>query len=218
MAIVDIQLPDVFEEAFEMAGQSFSGGYHIRRARRALTLLMDEWGNRGLNLWTIEQNTVACVASTATYALPTDTIDTIEAVIRSTDGLTDYSIRRVAVGEYARFAKKQQTGRPTVYYVERILAPQVTLWPVPDDTYTLVHWDLTRMGSVSSGLGTDTGVPSRFRPAMTAGLAVRLARIGQRHDLLVDLIPEYEKQMTMASEEDRDRANYHIIPGIGRVT
>jgi len=217
MAVVDIQLPDVFEEAFEMAGQSFSAGYDIRRARRALTLLMDEWGNRGLNLWTVEENTIPCVSGTATYALPTDTIDVIEHVIRTTDGLTDYAIRRIAVGEYARITKKQQTGRPTTIYVERTTAPQVTLWPVPDDVYSLVHWDLTRSQSIASGLAGDTNAPSRFRPAMTAGLAVRIARVSQRHDLIPDLSAEYEKQLRIAQDEDRDRASYWIKPGVARL-
>ena len=100
MAVIDLSLADVFEDAFEAAGSSFESGYDLKRGRRALTLLMAEWENRGLNLWTVEERTISCVSGTDTYVLPTDTIDLIEHQIRSTDGLTDYTIRRIAVGEY----------------------------------------------------------------------------------------------------------------------
>ena len=43
MAVVDLALGDIFEEAFEMAGESYHTGYDIRIARRALNFLMDEW-------------------------------------------------------------------------------------------------------------------------------------------------------------------------------
>ena len=212
MAVQDLLLPDIFEEAFEMAGQSFSGGYDVRRARRALSLLMDEWGNRGLNLWTIEEKTISLVVGTDTYTLPTDTIDLIEHVIRTTDGLTDFNIRRIGIGQYARLAKKQQQSRPTIIYVERLKAPQVTLWPIPDRAYTLVYWCLTRLESIATGIAGSPDAPSRFRPALTAGIALRLARVGQRHDLVPDLALEYEKQFKLAADEDRDRSAYHITP------
>jgi len=126
--------------------------------------------------------------------------------------VTDYNIRRIGVGQYARLAKKQQQSRPTTIYVERIAAPQVTLWPVPDLAYTLVYWCLTRLESIATGIAGSPDAPSRFRPALTSGVALRLARVGQRHDLVPDLTVEYERQFRLAAEEDRDRASYHITP------
>lgn len=217
MAVVDLDLYDVFEEAFEMAGEAYHTGYDIRVARRAMTFLMDEWGNRGLNLWTIDSGTIACVADTRTYLLPTDTVDLIDHVLRSTDGLTDYTLRRIAVGEYSQYSSKSQSSRPTSIYIERLLAPQVTLWPVPDAAYTLVYWRLTRISSISSGSSGDTGIPSRFRPALCAGIAKRVAFVRQKRDLIPMLSQEYEGQMTMAMEEDRDRASYNIKPYVARL-
>ena len=217
MPVVDLTYPDIFEEAFEMAGVDFRDGYDVRIARRSLSLLTQEWANRGLNLWTIESGTQALTAGTATYTLPTDTIDLIDHVIRSTDGNTDYPIRRIAVGEYSQLSKKNQSSRPTTIYVERLVTPQVTLWPNPDKAYTLVYWRLARMESISSGITGSPDMPGRFHPALVAGLAVRIARIKRQFDMIPMLEAEYEKQFGLAYNEDRDRASYYIKPRIARV-
>ena len=50
----NLDLGDLIEEAFERAGLELRTGYEYRTARRSLDLMMLEWQNRGLNLWTIE--------------------------------------------------------------------------------------------------------------------------------------------------------------------
>ena len=52
-----LDLSDIFEEAFERAGSELRSGYDYRTARRSLDLLMLEWQNRGLNLWTVRDAT-----------------------------------------------------------------------------------------------------------------------------------------------------------------
>ena len=212
MAVVDLSLSDIFEDAFEQAGTMMSGGYDLKTARRSLTILLNEWSNRGLNLWTVEEGTIACVASTGTYTLPVDTIDIIDHSIRSLDGLTDYTIRRMAVGEWSQLSKKSQTGRPTSIFVERLTAPQLHLWPVPDEAYTLVYWRMRRMESISSGIAGDPDLPSRFVPALIAGLALRIARAKQNYAAMPELKLEYEQQFMLAAGEDRDRSAYRLRP------
>ena len=86
MAVVTPDMPEIFEEAFERAGLEMRTGYDLKTARRSLNLLTLEWQNRGLNLFTIEAGTLAVTAGTATYTLPTDTIDIIEHQIRTGTG------------------------------------------------------------------------------------------------------------------------------------
>jgi len=66
----DLQLSDLFEEAYERAGSELRSGYDFRTARRSFNLLTSEWANRGINLWTVESGSIALVAGTATYNLP----------------------------------------------------------------------------------------------------------------------------------------------------
>ena len=88
MAVVTPDLPEIFEEAFERAGLDMKTGYDLKTARRSLNLLTLEWQNRGLNLWTIDAGTQALTAGTATYTMPTDTIDLIEHQNGTLDGAT----------------------------------------------------------------------------------------------------------------------------------
>ena len=97
MAVVTPDLPEIFEEAFERAGLSLQTGYDLKTARRSFNLLTLEWQNRGLNLWTINAGTQALTAGTATYTLPTGTIDLIEQQIRTGTGTNqvDTDVQRI---------------------------------------------------------------------------------------------------------------------------
>ena len=49
----------------------------------ALNSLLAEWGNRGLNFWTVSNTTLTLNAGVATYDLPSDTIDVMDLAIRT---------------------------------------------------------------------------------------------------------------------------------------
>ena len=50
----DLSIDDIAEEAFERCGLQVRSGYDLKTARRSLNLMLAEWANRGLNLWTIQ--------------------------------------------------------------------------------------------------------------------------------------------------------------------
>ena len=131
MAVVTPDLPEIFEEAFERAGTELRSGYDLKTARRSFNLLTLEWQNRGLNLWTIASGTQAITAGTATYTLPTDTVDLLEHQLRTGTGTnqTDTNLERISVSTYAQQNQKNTQGRPTQIFVERLAgSTQVTLW------------------------------------------------------------------------------------------
>ena len=49
-----ISTDDIAEEAYERCGLQVRSGYDLQTTRRSLNLLLAEWANRGLNLWTIQ--------------------------------------------------------------------------------------------------------------------------------------------------------------------
>ena len=73
----NLNIGEIVEEAYERAGLEARTGYDYRTARRSIDMMMLEWQNRGINLWTIESGTQTLTADTATYTLPDDTIDLI---------------------------------------------------------------------------------------------------------------------------------------------
>ena len=78
----NLDLNDLIEEAFERCGLELRTGYDFRTARRSLNLLTVEWANRGINLWTVEQGQITMNTGQAIYALPNNTIDLLDQVIR----------------------------------------------------------------------------------------------------------------------------------------
>jgi hypothetical protein len=222
----DLQISDLFEEAYERAGSELRSGYDFRTARRSFNLLTSEWANRGINLWTVESGTIALVAGTATYNLPVDTIDLIEHVIRQNPGnastQTDINISRISVSTYSTIPNKLNRGRPIQVYINRqsgiatpagIQYPTITVWPVPsDNSYTFVYWRLRRLQDAGNGDGT-ADIPYRFLPALTAGLAYQIAmKIPEAAPRLPMLQAEYERQWQLASEEDREKAPVRFVP------
>ena len=79
----NLDLGDAIEEAFERAGLELRSGYDYRTARRSINLLMLEWQNRGLNLWTVREGTQALTASDGSYTLDGQVFDIIEAFVRT---------------------------------------------------------------------------------------------------------------------------------------
>ena len=155
----NLDLVDLVEEAGERAGFEIRTGYDMRSARRSMNLMFADWANRGLNMFTFEQLSQALTPGTAAYTLPADTVDVMEAVVRTgtAQNQTDIAISRISVSTYATIPNKNQQARPLQYFVRRgVDAPTVTLWPVPDNsqTYTLVYWRLRRIQDAGDGVNT----------------------------------------------------------------
>ena len=116
-------LTEIIEEAFERAGSELRSGYDMRTARRSLNILFADWANRGINMWTIDQGSFALTQGQNTYALPTDTVDLIEHVIRtnanSTANQADLTITRISVSTYATLPNKLTQARPIQIMVQR---------------------------------------------------------------------------------------------------
>jgi len=215
-ATFNLDLVELVEEAFERAGGEVRSGYDLRTARRSLNLLLADWANRGLNLWTFEEGSVPLVAGTATYALPADTVDIIEHVLRTGSGASqsDMTMTRTSVSTYAAIPNKLATGRPLQLLVTRTATPTVTVWPVPDGggPYTLRYWRLRRLQDAGMGVQTQD-VPFRFLPALVAGLSYHVAlKVPGGIDRLPVLEAQYREAFQTAMDEDRERASVRLVP------
>lgn len=207
----------IIEEAHQRAGREMRSGNDVRSARRKLDLMISEWANRGINLWTLDSGSISLVSSTATYSLPVDTVDILDFVIRSGSGAqqVDYAVERIGVGGFSAIVTKNTAGRPTQVFVQRTSTPSITLWPVPDvDTYTFVYWRLRRIQD--SGAATNTvDIPHRFVPALVSGLAFYIAMSDPELERRVPFLKqEYEDQFKLAADEDRDRSSLFLFPQV----
>jgi len=119
----NLDLTELVEEAFERAGSELRTGYDLRTARRSLNIMFADWANRGINLWTIETGSITLVPGQNTYALPDDTIDLLEHLIRtdanSTSNQADLTITRISVSTYATIPNKLTQARPIQVWIQR---------------------------------------------------------------------------------------------------
>ena len=119
----NLDLTELVEEAYERAGSELRSGYDLRTARRSLNIMFADWANRGINLWTIETGTIPLVQGQNTYALPNDTIDLLEHVIRTGGNVAstqaDLTITRISVSTYATIPNKISQARPIQVWIQR---------------------------------------------------------------------------------------------------
>lgn len=207
----ELDVADYVEEAFERCGLEARTGYDLKTAKRSLNLMLADWANRGLNQWTIQQRTISLVKSDGEYSLDTDVIDILAVVIRR-DG-TDFSISRVSRDEFLSIPTKTTEGRPTQFFLDRQITPNLKIWPLPEnDTDVLIFDCLTRINDADTAKNT-MEVPFRFYPCLAAGLAyyISLKRAPERVQLLKAV---YEEEFRRAIDEDRDRASFQISPSL----
>jgi len=215
----NLDLTELVEEAFERCGAELRSGYDLKTARRSLNLLFADWANRGINLWTVAQSSITLVPGTATYNLPSDTVDLLEHVVRTGAGNSstqaDLTITRISVSTYATIPNKLSQARPIQVYINRQAPiPNITVWPIPDasQTYTFVYWYLRRIQDAGNGVNT-MDVPFRFIPCMVAGLAYYLAlKIPDGIQRLDTLKAQYDEAWDLASSEDREKAAIRLVP------
>lgn len=229
LTVFNLTINELIEESYERCGLEFRSGYDARTARRSLALLLLEWSNRGINLWTVEERSLPLTTGVDTYTLGTDIVDLIEQMVQvpNTSQTTRYNLTRVSVSTQATRTNPTVSGRPTEIYVDRQRdAPIVHIWPVPGDNgpYALVYWVLRRMDDPGA-YGNTTDVPFRFLPALVAGLAYYLAvklMTADRSDTrwavqfleqrIIRLQADYESVFLAAAQEDRDKSTLSIVP------
>ena len=207
----ELDVADYVEEAFERCGLEARTGYDLKTATRSLNLMLADWANRGLNQWTIKQRTISLVKSDGEYSLDPDVIDILAVVVRR-DG-TDFSIDRISRDEFLAIPTKTTEGRPTQFFLDRQITPNLKIWPLPENSTDVIVYDsLTRIDDADTAKNT-MEVPFRFYPCLAAGLAyyLSLKRAPERVQMLKAV---YEEEFRRAIDEDRDRASFQISPSL----
>lgn len=207
----ELDVAEYIEEAFERCGLEVRTGYDLKTAKRSMNLLFGDWANRGINQWTIEQRTITVTEDDREYDLGADVIDILSLVVRR-DG-TDYALDRISRDTYLAIPTKSTTGRPTQYFLDRQITPNLKVWPAPENSTDVIIYDcLTRIDDADTYTNT-IGVPFRFYPALAAGLAYYLS-IKKAPDRIQLLKALYEEELARAMTEDRDRSSFFVAPNL----
>ena len=283
----DLDVAEIIEEAFERCGLEMRTGYDAVTARRSLNLMLADWANRGINLWTVRQFSQTVAQLSSTSAIDTYPIGTITATVNSSSSLSvgetitgsssgttakiitkpssttltitvpsgafsvdenitgsssgaitqisadpsledvqktidildmvvrrsgsDITINRISRGDYLAVPDKDEQGRATQFFVDRLITPTLTIWPVPENsTDTLIYYRLIRMDDADESTNT-MEVPFRFLPSLVSGLAYCIA-MKRAPARMADLKVSYEEDFFRAATEDRDRTSLQLVP------
>ncbi len=215
-SVFNPELADLCTECWERCGKArdIMPGDLARSARASLNYLFVEWATKDVNLWAIDLQSAPLLAATPTYNAVAGTIAIVDAFIRTGTPARDYTISPVSRSEYDSLSSKDQQGRPTQFWFERIATPVIRPWPVPDvsSTYTLFYHRIRRLQDVTAAAET-ADVVYLWLEAMAAGLTARFAE-KWAPDRLKEKIALASEKFALALGTDRERVPFRMIPNL----
>jgi hypothetical protein len=189
---------------------------HMEAARMASNLMLGRWSSEGVNLWTVDLQTITLVQGTSTYSVPDNTIAMLDAYVTTGTGTSAINrlILPISRTEYASYPNKQQQGFPTTYWFDRLLSPNVTLWPVPDgNEVSFSYYRIRQIQDSNLTSGQQVEIPYYFLEAFAYGLAQRLAMIWAP-DRVQILKPMADEAYNIAAAQNIETAQQYISPTI----
>ena len=209
-----LDIDEVIQEATEMIGGENTLGHEPASARRSINLMLKDWQNRGVLLWSTSVSSVTIAASTTAYDLASSTVDALEVVLNRDD--TDIQLERISPEEYLLIPNKTQTGRPSQYSIRRGRDnPVMSLWPIPENSTDVIKIEvISELQDVDKSAGQNADLPKRFLPCLTCGLAyyMSMKRPGVDGNRIQMLKANYEELLQRAMLEDRERATMRVVP------
>jgi len=215
----NLDIDEVIQEAMEMIGGENTLGQEPASARRSINLMLKDWQNRGILLWSTSVSSVTVSASVTAYSLDSSTIDALEVVLERDD--TDIQLTRISPEEYLLIPNKTQTGRPMQYSIRRgVSNPTMSVWPIPENSTDVLKMEIiSELQDVDKSAGQNADLPKRFLPPLTCGLAyyMSMKRPGVEGQRMQMLKGNYEELLSRAMLEDRERASMHVVPKLGYI-
>jgi len=226
-------IDEIIEESFERIGLQNVAGYQLKNARRSLNILFQEWGNRGIHYWEIDELDLDLIEGQAEYdffrssddgtsatSTPSNVFgmsDVLEAQLRANRTQTtqsDSPMTKVDRSTYAAFSNKLSKGTPNQYWVERFIDKvRIHVYPTPDSTNAskdMHFYYIKRIQDVGDYTNA-TDVPFRFVPCMVSGLSYYLAQ-KYKPELIQPMKLLYEDEFARALAEDGSASSTYITP------
>jgi hypothetical protein len=183
---------------------------------RSLNLEMQSWNNMPVNLWKIELLTIPLVQGQATYSLDPSYMmitDAYCSLIQNGQPPIDRILVEISRDEYATYTSKTQQGAPTVFWLDRLESPTITLYLVPDGSSetNLMVYAMRRVQDANLGSAETPDITIRFLDALVAKVAQRLA-LKYNKEVYALLKSAADEAMLLAEQEDKQRSALRVTP------
>ena len=227
-------IDEIIEEAFERLGIQNITGYQLKTSRRSINIMLQEWGNRGIHYWEIDDTNIDLIEGQSDYDFFRSTADGTSAVTTPTNGITgmsdileaqlrsdrtstdqsDSPMTKVDRSTYAGFSNKLSKGTPNQYWVERFIDKvRVHIYPTPDSTNASkdMHFYFIKRIQDVGAYTNATDIPFRFVPCMVSGLTYYLS-MKYAPQLTQQMKLVYEDEFQRALQEDGSASSTYITP------
>ena len=226
-------IDEIVEEAFERIGIEQVSGYQLKTSRRSLNIMLQEWGNRGIHYWEIDELDLDLIQGQAEYKFFRSSADgtsatsnpngiygmsdVLEAQLRSNRTQTDQSdspMTKVDRSTYAAFSNKLSEGTPNQYWVQRFIDHvSINVYPTPDSTNASkdMHFYYIKRIQDIGAYTNATDMPFRFVPCMVSGLAYYLS-MKYAPQMTQQMKLFYEDEFQRALQEDGSASSTFITP------
>ena len=228
-------IDEIVTESYERIGVQDLNGFRIKSARRSLNIMLQEWGNRGLHYWEIDETNIDLIENQNQYVFYRASADGTSATTTPTNGIygmddvleatyrtdrtqstqQDTAMTKIDRSTYSALANKLNTGQPTQYYVQRLIdRVNIFVYPTPNSTAASRDMHLyfvKRIQDVGDNYTNATDVPYRFVPCMVSGLSYYLAQ-KEKPEFVQQLKLLYEDELNRALVEDGSSTSTHITP------
>ena len=227
-------IDEIIEEAFERLGIQNITGYQLKTSRRSINIMLQEWGNRGIHYWEIDDTNIDLIEGQSDYDFFRSSADGTSAVTTPTNGITgmsdvleaqlrsnrtqttqpDSPMTKVDRSTYAGFSNKLSQGTPNQYWVERFIdRVRIHVYPTPDSTNASndMHFYFIKRIQDAGDYTNATDVPFRFVPCMVSGLSYYLAQ-KYKPELIQAMKLVYEDELARALAEDGSASSTYITP------
>ena len=230
----NFSIDEIIEEAFERLGIENVTGYQLKTSRRSINIMLQEWGNRGIHYWEIDETNIDLIEGQSDYDFFRASGDGTSAVTTPTNGLfgmsdvlegqlrsnrtqttqSDSPMTKVDRSTYAGFSNKLSKGTPNQYWVQRLIDHvSISVYPTPDSTNAskdMHFYYIKRIQDVGAYTNA-TDMPFRFIPCMVSGLAYYLS-MKYAPQLMQGMKLVYEDEFQRALQEDGAASSTYIAP------
>lgn len=192
---------------------------HLLRAETEANLANVKFSNDQPNLWKNVLGSQVLTENDGNYVLDASVLSMIIVYLNINDGTNsnDRVLGPLSTTEWDAISDKTQTGPPTSYRFNRLITPEIDLWPIPDGnaTYTLKYRYLKQIEDVSIKSGATLDVPWRWLDAFADELTWRLSRHYDKPNAAQNKIDANESWKLARSEDHEEVSALYIMPGLG---
>lgn len=184
MAVADYDFvltrTQIIERALSILGALTEGdvlsAYQAQQGVIALNEIVKRWQTKHTFLWTERIYSTSTVVGDDDYALPTDPPFLAVDKAYIVDDDRDHVLEQKSYRDFQDIYDKTEGGFPSIWCIDytTLASPELRLWPVPNEIWTLKMFGVVRLKDFDTSSGTPD-FPSRWQAALTYALAYDLS-------------------------------------------